>query len=297
MNPFYRNISSMGTRMDVIIPGVDEEKGNKVFRQISDELERMENLLSIYRDDSALSVLNRNAFNRSYIVEKELFSLISQLKGLSRECLGFFDPAFRISKNKNLGSEVFHTISGLSGMDNIILDQENSSIKFLSEKTKIDSGGFGKGYALEKIKNILIEENIYSGFISFGESSVIGIGTHPFGDCWKVSIPDLFSEKSVGIIELKDNSLSVSGNTPGNRNKYPEGHIADPRSGKLVQSIGIICTSGPSAFISEILSTALFAAGNNGQTDIIKNFPGYSARRIMYYNEDKIPEITEICID
>jgi FAD:protein FMN transferase len=284
----------MGTRMDVIIPDVNEEKGNHIFRKISGELERLECILSNYKNDSALSVLNRNAYKGAYLVDIELFTLISKLKELSLACLGFFNPSCGKLKINDNGLIENRTISALNGMENIILDEEYQMVKFLKDDISIDSGGFGKGYALEKIKNILLAENIYSAFISFGESSVIGMGTHPFGDCWKISIPDLFSEQSVGIIELRDNSLSVSGNTPGNRDKYPEGHIADPRSGKLVQTTGIIYVSGPSAFISEVLSTALFAADKSERTAIIRNFPGYSAKSIMYSNEDYIPQIIEI---
>ena len=55
-NNAYRYTMSMGTRLDVLMPGMEDETADTVFFNIRDEMERLENMLSIYREDSVFSV-------------------------------------------------------------------------------------------------------------------------------------------------------------------------------------------------------------------------------------------------
>ena len=64
------------------------------------------------------------------------------------------------------------------------------SVRFDGEETSLDFGGFAKGYALKKIGVLLREAGVGSAFVDFGNSSILGIGRHPYGPCWRVSLPD-----------------------------------------------------------------------------------------------------------
>jgi thiamine biosynthesis lipoprotein len=286
----------MGTRFDLVLPGIDEITGDLIFGMIHSEVNRVENLLSNYEDSSTLSVLNKSAFQSDFHTDNELFDLICKIKNLNSACMGFFDVTCGIFPGSENGipfSDIqAHAFS--AGMDEIIINSQNNSIRFAKNGISINSGGFGKGYALEKVKNILYDKNITQAFVSFGESSVLALGNHPFGQCWKISIPDIYSADSIYVFNLKNECLSVSGNTPANRNKYPEGHIINPLTGKLVTRPGVVCVSGPSAFEAEILSTAIFAAGEDEQKQIIRNFSAYKAVCISYSFDSSVPIVKEI---
>ena len=79
------------------------------------------------------------------------------------------------------------------------------------------------------MKKILLKSKIFNAFISFGESSVLALGKHPYGDFWRVGIKDLFHDrKNAYVFDLLDGSVSTSGNSPNNEGKYPDGHVIDP---------------------------------------------------------------------
>jgi thiamine biosynthesis lipoprotein len=296
MPTVYRNLFAMGTRFDMVLPGIEEDLGDLIFSHICKEIFRLEEMLSNYNDLSVLSQLNKTATNSLYYADNEMFNLILSLKELNKKSLGFFNVTVSrfIDSKTGIIKENHGPNSEILSMNDIIINSDDASVKFAGKEIAIDSGGFGKGYTMEKIKNILLDQNILQAFISFGESSVLVLGNHPFGEGWKVSIPDFYSTESVYVFHLKNNALSVSGNTPANRNKYPQGHIADPFTGVINKKSGIVCVSGPSAFESEILSTALFAAGEKEQIQILKNFIGYEAVSITYAADHKNPLVKKL---
>jgi FAD:protein FMN transferase len=285
MPTIYRNLFAMGTRFELVLPGIGEDTGDFIFGLVGKEIRRLHELLNNYSDSSALSILNKTAFDSPYFSTKELFDIISTLKEMHSASLGYFDASVQSIKATNISH---------SGMRDIITNSVDRSVCFANKGITISSGGFGKGFALENVKNILLDHNILQAFISFGESSVLALGDHPHGEGWKVSIPDIYSSESVYVFHLKNNALSVSGNTPSNRIKYPEGHIINPLTGISEKKNGLVCVSGPSAFVAEILSTALFLADISDQSLILNNFPEYKAVRISYFADSKTPEIVEI---
>ncbi len=298
MPAIYRNLFAMGTRMDMVLPGIDEETGDYIFTLISKEIFRLEEMLSNYNQSSSLSLLNQSAFQAPFYPEDELFGLILDLKRFHINTFGYFDVSlckYNGSDNEQMPANQRLAIP-VSGINDIILNPENKSVQFSTKDIFIDSGGFGKGLALEKIKKLLSDHNINDAFISFGESSVLSVGNHPFGVGWKVSIPDIYSSESVYEFHLKNYSLSVSGNTPSNMNKYPEGHIINPFTGIYVDKKGILCVTGPSAFVAEILSTALFIAGNEEQIRILRNFPDYEAVSILYSKNSEVAQVNQIVL-
>ena len=84
----------------------------------------------------------------------------------------------------------------------------NHHISFSNFSVTLDFGGFAKGYALKKIQEILLRGNIENAFVDFGNSSIMGIGHHPYGDCWKVSLQNPYTQKKVTSI-LSDNPLDA----------------------------------------------------------------------------------------
>lgn len=298
MATVYRNLFAMGTRFDLVLPDLEEEAGDYIFGLIKREIFRLQDMLSNYNELSNLSVLNKTAFTGDIKVDEEMFDLAGILKSMYSTSFGYFDvcAVSYVMSEPGVIEKNYKPAGPVATPKDIILDEKHRTIRFDKQGMLIDSGGFGKGYALEKVKKILLDHNILHAFISFGESSVLALGDHPFGEGWKVSIPDSYASESVCIFHLKDSALSVSGNTPANKNKYPLGHIINPKTGIRESCQGIVCISGPSAFAAEILSTSLFLAGNDEQQQILKNFEGYKAVRVLYDSENNKPSIQEIVL-
>ena len=109
--------------------------------------------------------------------------------------------------------------------------------------TKFDEGGFGKGYAIDR----MLEDVSYVNF--GGQIAVRG--------ALRVTIADpKHRDKPVVELTLRDASLSTSANAE-------KLHIVDPRTGKLLPARGSASVIAPDALTADILSTALFVMGED----------------------------------
>jgi predicted dehydrogenase len=67
------------------------------------------------------------------------------------------------------------------------LDPAARSVTLTGADIVLDAGGFGKGYALDRVRKLLADAGVANALVNFGDSSVAAVGSHPFGDCWQVS--------------------------------------------------------------------------------------------------------------
>ena len=287
----YRNLFSMGTRMDIVLPGIDDYFADQLLAVIKEQLTDIEDKISNYNDNSVFSELNREAASKPVIIDPDIFWMIEELAGLSEKTRCYFD--FTIGKILELkrNKEAFHPgddeqIKHLlenTGIKFLKTNRENLSVEFGSPFISLDSGAFGKGAALDIVKTVLNKKTVNTGFISFGESSILAIGSHPFGDSWKTAITDMFKpEVNVYVQDLKDQFLSVSGITPQNLKKYGTGHILNPKTAEPVKSFRQSAVAGEKGLVTEVLSTALLCAPEDERDAIMDNFPGYKVVIIEY---------------
>ncbi|MFP4367355.1 MAG: FAD:protein FMN transferase [Bacteroidales bacterium] len=287
----YRNLFSMGTRMDIVLPETDDYFADQLLAVIKEQLQELEDRISIYNDTSVFSKLNREASSKPVIIDPDIFQMIEELAVLSEKTRCYFDftigKILELKRNKDTfypgdGEQLKHLLEK-TGIKFLKIDRENLSVKFKSPYISLDSGAFGKGAALDAIKTILNKKLVNTGFISFGESSILAIGSHPFGDSWKTGITNMFNPKeNVYLLELKDEFMSVSGITPQNLKKYGTGHILNPKTAEPVNSFRQSAVAGKKGLVTEALSTALLCAPEVERDAIMDNFPGYKAVIIEY---------------
>lgn len=293
----YKNFFSMGTRFDIVLPGIDEESADSVCHAVRSALALIEEKISIYKEDSVFSRLNREAFSVAARMDHEIFSMLSRLAYLSEKTCGYFDYSMGSAKmatnhDKDNRPESDCLAKKQEGLPRLVLDREQSSIHFTSEDVALDSGGFGKGYGLEKVEAILQSHKVASAFVSFGESSLLAFGHHPYGSCWKTGIQNIFDESEcIFTFDLLDEFLSVSGNTPKNIDKYKGGHIVNPHTGIAVEGFIQVAVAGKTGMATEVLSTALCCAPEDVRSIIAAAFPEYRGV-IIEYNRQNRPEIT-----
>jgi thiamine biosynthesis lipoprotein len=285
----------MGTRFDFLTYGIDEELFNILQLKIKQELDRIESKFSRFYSKSEISHINDLASSEEVITDAETFSLIKLCKDYYLKTSTLFD--ITVGRKTEIKSNHLQTGSNAPfpdqisdfdisflGMDKIITNASTTSIRFTNPFLSIDLGGIGKGYALEKIKQLCHQFQIINAFISFGESSISTLGTHPYGRYWPIGIQHAFSDgPAIYTCKLNDNDMSTSGNNSNNKTKFGDrGHIINPKTGKfetLDKSISIVCQS---AIEAEVLSTALFIANENERNDILERFSVNEAIQINY---------------
>ncbi|MFZ5942133.1 MAG: FAD:protein FMN transferase, partial [Bacteroidota bacterium] len=200
MQSYYRQIRAMGTRLDMVFPGTGEEQGELVVALIDREVKRLEDMLSFFDPASELSRINAAEPGSPVTVSAEMKQILIMVQDYARKTGGYFDITSRPVSDwlkKNPGGETPPPdLIACTGMDKFEI--EDHSLIRKAPGLILDPGGFGKGYALEKVKQILHKTKIPCAFISFGESSLYAHGHHPYGDFWIAGINDPIDGSSTG---------------------------------------------------------------------------------------------------
>lgn len=238
------------------------------------EAHRVDNLLSNYRPNSELSEVNREAAGRPVKVSPELFELLRKCQEYSRLSEGAFDwtvgPLMRVwGFYKGSGrlpdrAQIEHALRSV-GYQHIRLDPQRRTVEFVVPGMELDPGGIGKGYAVEKMVDVLRDAGIETALISASGSSIYGIGAPPSEKRgWYVRIRDPKVEKiTVAEIYLKDLSLSTS----GNYEKFFEAdgkiysHIMDPRAGYPAEGMLAVSVLAAKTLESEAWTKPFFVNG------------------------------------
>jgi thiamine biosynthesis lipoprotein len=282
----------MGTRLDMVFHGVGEKEGHRGAEALYQEMNRLERMMSRFRKDSPVWMINQLAAQKSIIIEDELLGMLLVCKEYHERTGGLFDISLG-SVTDLINQGEFDTLAFTkalesSGMDQVDLDPVEKTIHFHNDLVKIDFGGFGKGYALERARKLLLSHEILNAFISFGESSVLALGNHPHGAGWKAGVNhQMITGRHVFSFELKDESLSTSGFASGRREGQLAEHILHPLRGITVKKYHHISIKSSSATTAEMLSTALIAGDERDRERILSAFPSCEAVGVIYDGNGK----------
>jgi thiamine biosynthesis lipoprotein len=240
-----------------------------------DEILRLEQQLSLYREESDISEINRRAFQEPVTLDPRLFHLLKRAQAIHALSKGAFDititPLLRAwgfvgGSGYKPQPEEIEAARKRCGMQFLVLDESDYSVRFLREGMMLDLGAIGKGYAIERAVEMLQEFGVRGGLIHGGTSTVHAMGTQPDGAPWNVAVQNPApnrAEAHLAAVSLADSSLSVSAVhgkyfTEGDQ-RY--GHVIAPFSGEPVKSALLAAVVSPNAADSDALSTALLAAG------------------------------------
>lgn len=269
-NTWHNAFFAMNTRCYVVLPGLDHNHADQVYHKIKLEINRIEKKLSRFIPESDISFINKHAFKKPVILDEELFDILITCKKYSELTEGAFDITLRPLMNfwkeqpeDHIPGNEFPQLLDDVGMKHIQIDKDKKSVSFDSELIEIDLGGFGKGYAMEKIDELLCEHHIVHAFISFGESTILTRGCHPAGNCWKVGLNDYLNPgSSVHKFELNNGSMSTSANFYLNDSGTicNHRHVIVPETGYPVEECIQVSVSGESSIATEILSTAFLVS-------------------------------------
>jgi FAD:protein FMN transferase len=282
---FYHNsCSAMGTRLNVVI-AQPLCNGNWIFEQIVAEVNRLERKLSRFDADSDISLINENAGKQPVAIDAETADILCMCRDYCRKTHGAFDVTLPSKADALQRGETTACPDQSILGDTLIIDSEHRTVAFSDPLVRIDLGGIGKGYAIGKMGLILKNNGIQNALVSFGESSILAMGHHPYGDCWKLGLAD--SPESV--FELKDQALSTSGfhKAADHQIRF---HIISPRTLRPVESISSVTVVSADPVEAEILSTALFAL-HDADTAFLDHFHDY---RIIRANYSPL-QLSEIC--
>ena len=292
----------MGTAIHVELWQENNVTAEKDIDLVLNEMRRIDALMSPYKPDSEVSIINSLATKHPVIISPELFNLIQRSFTFSKLSHGAFDISFASVgymydyRNKQMPSEQ-QIKSKLSAINykHIKLDPGNHSIFFTRPGMRIDLGGIAKGYAVDNAIRILQEHGIKQAMVSAGgDTRIIG---DKGGRPWLVGIRDPRNKtKSAVLLPLSQTAISTSGDYE--RYFIKDGirhhHIISPKTGDSVHELRSVSILTKESTTADALSTTVFILGLKKGMQLIASLPGVEAIIInnkgkMFYSDGLVP--------
>ena len=281
----YKEKYVMGTVFEIAAYAGSSEQGSVAIDKALQEIVRMDDLMSNYKPESALSRLNRSAHFQTQKVPPDLYRVIELAVQFSRLSGGKFDitvaPLVNLWKAA-LSGDSMPSLSQRQqaeecvGYEKIELTPPDQ-ITFRSSCMQLDLGAVGKGYAVDRAGEILHSCGIRDALINSGGSSILAMGSPPGQSGWLVHLRDP-SQKIDPYVVLKDQSVSTSEQTAVSL-LGPEsaGHIIDPTTGKPIDTRFAVSVITPSGTPSDGLSTTLLLLGTKVGRSVVEGMSNVSA--------------------
>jgi FAD:protein FMN transferase len=230
-----------------------------------EELDRIENNLSRFMDNSDISRINSLAMGQPLQLGLTAFECLATSVEMFRQTKGAFDiticPLYgcwldkdrkpRKPSKKQLEAAIKKTGSNL-----LELNESEHTVILRADGVRIDFGAVGKGYAADKIAQLLGEWGIAVALISAGQSTILPMGVPDGLAGWPVTLSDPTDySRLIAKIHLSGVAISASGVRKGQ-------HIINPRSGKPVTRPGA-WSMAKTAAEADALSTAFMVMSVN----------------------------------
>ena len=281
----YKKKYIMGTVFEIVAYDQSSEHASNAIEKAFQEIVRIDDLLSNYKPDSALSNLNRSAHFHAETVPPDLYRVIDQAVQFSRLSDGKFDisiaPLVDLWKAAIRGEGTpsqaqQEEVRGCVGYEKIELTPPDM-IRFRSSCLRLDLGAIGKGYAVDRAAEVLHSMGIRNALVNAGGSTILAMGSPPNQKAWLVHLRDP-SNKIDPQVMLKDESVSTSEQTaPSLLGNDSAGHIIDPDTGLPLKTVFAVSAVSKTATASDALSTTLLLLGPTKGKAMIKNMADVSA--------------------
>ena len=187
--------NALGAKAEMTLVHPDESMAKKLIRLAVDEIERLENIFSLYRDNSEITRLNLDG--RLDNPSPDMVTLLATARQISELTDGAFDitvqPLWRLYANhfSKLGAnpdgppaaaiEAARHLVDYAG-----IDIEVSKIRLARPGGAITLNGIAQGYITDRVADLLHAHGIEQTLIDLGE--IRALGEHPDGRPWQIAI-------------------------------------------------------------------------------------------------------------
>lgn len=253
----------------------NKKNRQKISSKINKKLNKINNIFSTYINDSELSKINNfTNLNKEIEISKSLYQVLFLAKEIFKSTDGFFDvtvhPLIKLwgfEKKQFLfpqKEQIDSTKKNIDGGAYTLLKNNQKYSLLKSKQISIDLSAIAKGYAVDQVKDLLIEYNINDFLIEIGgEMFAKGLKNN---NKWKVGIIHPNKQELAKVISLKNQGMATSGDYENffvtNNIRYS--HILNPKTGYPVKtSLCSVTVVADSCMEADALATTLLAMGDD----------------------------------
>ena len=279
-----RSRVTMGSPLRLTAWTADEPAAVTAFDAAFADVDRLDRLMTVWRDDSDVQRLNAAAGRQPVPVSAETFEVLQAATDLAGLTGGNFDVTFaaldvwkfdhdidgRVPSHAEIAARlplVDHTA--------LVLDAPARTAFLKRPGMRVNLGGIGKGYAVDRAASVLRAHGLEHFLIQFG-GDLYAAGSR--GDRpWRVGLQDPrgAADQSFATIELRDETFSTSGDYERSfmRDGRRYHHIIDPHTGAPARGARSVTIVARRAVLADAIAKAVFVAGPEAGMRLIEELP------------------------
>lgn len=277
---FKKSKFLMDTVVTITAVGPKEDVEKAIDATFS-EIERLEALMSGFKEGSDVDRINKSAGIRPVKVDKDVLKVILKAIEISEMTNGAFDITigplsnlwgFGVKENYIPTDNEIKKLLSLVAYKQLKIDDSKSEVFLRKKGMMIDLGGIAKGYAADKAVEVLKSKGIKAGIVAVA-GDIRVFGRRHDGKPWHIGIKHPREKDRVfATIDLEDSSISTSGDYERSfiKDEIRYHHILDPQNGypaKGCQSVTIISREG---VMVDALATSVFVLGPEKGMELIE---------------------------
>lgn len=263
----------MGNRFEITVASGNEAWARGRIAAAIREIQRIEAMLTTFRDDSETAAVNAMAGIAPVKVSQEFFQLVERSIKISGLTQGAFDITYG-----GIDKSLWNFDTGMTSLPdpavarqsvrlinykNVLLDATHGTVMLKEKGMRIGFGGIGKGYAADKARQLLQSQGVESGIVN-AAGDLTCWGAQPDGSPWTIGIADPDQARQP-FSALRISNMSIA--TSGNYEKYATingkryAHTIDPATGLPVTGVKSVTILCPSAELADAMATPVMVMG------------------------------------
>ena len=283
----------MGTFARVVVVATDTETARKCIEIAFAEIDKVDELMSDYKSDSEIGIVNKNAAEHAVQVGEATFEVLQRSVEFSRLTEGAFDitvgplvDLFRTAKENQVtpDREEIEKAKSKVGYEKLILDKTDRTVQFTVEGMRLDLGGIAKGYAIDKAIEAMKNNGALGAMVDIG-GDIRCFGVPAKGkNRWLIGLqdPNLNTDSSGGLVlklKIADGAIATSGDYQQfaliEGKKYS--HIINRQTGPGAEGPSSVTIIADNATDADALATAVSVMGAEKGLALIEKLPNTEA--------------------
>ena len=284
---------AMATTFEIIMVEDDEKYASQAAAAAFKEVDRLEGELSRFIENSDIARINTLSANEPLRLGLDAFECLELGCKLYEQTNGAFDITIgslfscwhdEDGNPRKPSQEELELAREHTGAHLLQLNEPEHTVELSVSPVLVDLGGIGKGYAVDRVAELLREWSIETVLISGGYSSVLALGGPSQTKGWPVTISNPGDHKQIiARLSLKDRAIGGSGMQKGR-------HIIDPRTVQPVKGRLATWASACDAATTDALSTAFMIMSPDEIEQYCLKYPDVLALVMMESDGETIQE-------
>lgn len=241
---------AMAATFSVEVAHADARYARQAVAAAFAELDMLEGQLSRFVEGSDVWRLNRLRRGETAVVALDTFRCLAASLQVQQRTHGAFDVTYA-------------SAAGSNPSERLRLAPAGCRVGILVDGVRIDLGGIGKGYALDRMAAVLEQWDVTAARLAASTSTILALDAPPGEPGWIVVLGPAGRRRHVA---LRYAALSTSGTGEKGR------HVADPRTGRPAEGTRAWARAA-TATLADALSTAFLAMTPRQITQCCRQWP------------------------